>query len=37
MFRMCWITWSWATEIEATASYASFYQSTYLHFISLPQ
>ena len=24
MSRMCWFTWSWATEIDATASYAYF-------------
>ena len=35
--RMCWFTWSWATEIEAIVPYAYFHASTYLHFISLPQ
>ena len=34
---MCWFTCSWATEIEAIASYALFVPITSLHFICLPE
>ena len=37
MSRMCWFTWSWATQIEAIAPYAYFCASIYLLLILLPQ
>ena len=35
MSKMCWFTWSWATEIEAITPYAYFCASTCCRFISL--